>query len=65
MDSAFVRNSDELWKETEEWRRGWIHQNPCKNWLEHERAHGFGFCQHYAGARYRVFRAKIDMLFKV
>jgi hypothetical protein len=63
MTNNFVDNANTLWKETEEWKNKWQHRKPCRDWKEHEKTHGSGFCKHYVEARYKKYKERIVSLF--
>jgi hypothetical protein len=65
MQNNFIEKSDQLWKETEEWKKTWKHRKPCKEWEQNEKIHGNGFCKHYVNARYRQFKGKIHSIFEL
>lgn len=65
MISDFVKKTDQLWDETEEWRKTWKHIKPCEEWIETKRIHGRGFCKHFVEARYKKFKQRILKLFEI
>ena len=60
--SRFNEKTDTLLEMEVSWRKQYRHRKPCKDWLEHERIYGYGFCRHYALARRRHFKKEIDAL---
>jgi hypothetical protein len=65
MAERFISQAEKVLFETEEWRKTWKHRKPCRDWIQHEQAFGYGFCKHYAQARYRKYKQMIDSIFNL
>lgn len=62
MKKDLLSGAKRLWLETEKWGESWMHEKPCKEWLQQEEIFGKGFCKHYAEARYKQFKGDIDSI---
>ena len=56
---------DALLEMEKAWRKTYVHRKPCKDWLEHEKVFGYGFCKHYVKARRKHFEKQIDELWNM
>ena len=58
--SNFDKNIEAFLEMEKEWRKTYRHRKPCKEWKEHEKLYGYGFCKHYAKARKKHFSEVIE-----
>lgn len=65
MPNQFVKNAEDLWQETEQWKKTWQHKKPCREWKQNKKVYGNGYCKHYVDARFRKFKAQISTLFEL
>ncbi len=58
--SRFSEKVNAILEMEKAWGKEWKHKNPlCKEWQEHLRIYGYGFCKHYAEARTEQFKEAI------
>lgn len=62
MGEDLLKSMGKINAEMDSWRNSWEHKNPCKEWEEHKRIHGHGFCKHLVEARHKKFGKRIELI---